>query len=475
MLVEALRLDDLALEEFADVLRRVAVQALGKIGPEARSAIPALNTLLDRDGDLCWEITFALDKIGAPPVTELVDFILRGDDWAAPGPLARLGPKAKTAVPKLRAALAVPRPAVRVEAAFVLALIDPPAPEAIPVLVDAIQHKTKDTFDAAYALRALARLGPHATAAIPTLIELFDKGTTDPDIVRSLVQIDPAGDRCVSALIRALKSTDDEVADAAAESLGLLKDRAKAAVPALTEKFTRDSQVSAARALGRIGPSAHTAIPALIDALKRRSETRRKEGGEEIVDVDYSMAEVAAEVLGSFGAAARAAVPALIEAVQTREKDDDNWFVREQAALALGRIGADAKSAIPALRQIIEKKPPEPLDAAVIALISLAPDGKAVAEVWVKAIERPRQRAVVLGALGKTSLEGDSECRGLLGGLDMNLAICEREGDDPELVEGWLARDRKTWPWGQARDSATERAPPTPQSLDSPVRRRDPE
>ena len=82
------------------------------------------------------------------------------------------------------------------------------------------------------------------------------------------------------ALIAALNHEDLEVANTAANCLGLLGPRAKDAVPALAKAVTRDfnegfyntlyPQASAAKALRRIGPQAKSAIPALIGALKYR-------------------------------------------------------------------------------------------------------------------------------------------------------------------------------------------------------------
>ena len=187
---------------------------------------------------------------------------------------------------------------------------------------------------------ALARLGPRARAALPTLIGLVRQGSENPDLLKTLVQIDPGGAQCVPALIAALTHEDHGVVAVAADCLGLLGPRAKDAVPALAKAITRDfreildetnSNVSAAKALRRIGPQAKSAIPALIAALKSNDS-------------------VAAQVLGSFGSEARAAIPALVESARTREKDDENWFVRQAAILALGQIQPEAKAAIPVLR-----------------------------------------------------------------------------------------------------------------------------
>ena len=67
-----------------------------------------------------------------------------------------LGPKAREAVPALRAALTDKRLQVRISAAGALAHIDPTATETIPVLLERLEHQ--DDID----LRSVAspRAGP---------------------------------------------------------------------------------------------------------------------------------------------------------------------------------------------------------------------------------------------------------------------------------------------------------------------------
>ncbi len=167
-LVRSLRAEQPVPEDAeAAALRYWAVIALGGIGPAAREAVPALNSLLDSDD---WELVKALDRIGAPPVTKLTELYLRGDGCFS---LARLGPKARGAVPAIRKALNDRRPEVRVEAAMAMISIDPPAPEAVRVLTAALESGQEEAYNAP---DALGRLGPAAGSALPVLIGLVEKG-----------------------------------------------------------------------------------------------------------------------------------------------------------------------------------------------------------------------------------------------------------------------------------------------------------
>ncbi|HEV3164424.1 MAG TPA: HEAT repeat domain-containing protein, partial [Isosphaeraceae bacterium] len=437
-----------------EILSGHAVRALGRIGPEARAAVPALNGLIGKEGADDFELVMALDRIGVPPVGKLLDSFLRDGDDSGVYELTCLGPKARAAAPALRGALMDKRPQVRINAAVALARIDPSATEAIPVLIEALNHLTDETLDVYLVPRALGWCGPRARSAMPALIGLVKKDLDDEEILKALVLIDPEGKECVPALISALKCDGYVVVHVAANCLSLLGPKAKDAVLALAEVLTRDFKESfangydppqsAANALRRIGPQARSAIPALIAALKYR----RDDGLEQL---DSTGAAAAAQVLGSFGPEAKVAVPALMEAVQTREKDNANWSVRKAALLALGRIGPDAKPAIPVLRNLMKEdgRDPQFLPELMVALYQLAPDGKELAELW---LEKPVSlhavggmgfgldgRAIVLGAMGRTSLEIDWRAGNLLEQLDSMLTNRHPLDSEPiEVFEGWF-------------------------------------
>ena len=142
-LIRAIEHPDLRGEP--QVLVHYAIKALGRIGPDARAAIPALKGVLDRKNSYEYisdsEVVLALDRIGAPPIRKLLDTFLGEGDWYAADQLAWLGSKARETVPALRAALTDRRPQVRISAAVALAHIEPSAPESIPVLIEALNHR----------------------------------------------------------------------------------------------------------------------------------------------------------------------------------------------------------------------------------------------------------------------------------------------------------------------------------------------
>ena len=451
-------------------LLKAAVKALGRIGADAKIVVPLLNGLLDkvRGGEqeeatvsyFADELIKALVKFGALPVERLMkDFLQDGGDAYY---LTLLGPGSKPVVPWLRLALKDPRAQVRIDAAIALARIDPSGGEAIPVLIDALDHpihNDKIAYDGVPA--ALGHIGPAAKGAIPVLKGLMGKPAGvffRSEIVRTLVQADPEGRESIPALISALRDEDSSVAQTAIEGLGLLGPRAKDAASALaaliihnlTDPEPKDyDNRRAIKVLHRLDTTGTFAIPALMAVLEHQGGKRKNEEQGGLDRDDGDPVETAALLLGSYGAKAKAAIPALIGALTTQEQDDANRTVRRSAALALGQIGPDAKAAIPVLHEILKEKPCSIWDGVVIALYHLDPAGRALAEKWVQSSRdssKPNslhdylgRRENVLGAMGRTSLEADILTKRRLKWLQYNLAIDPGEDwEPPTYIEEYL-------------------------------------
>jgi HEAT repeat protein len=456
----------------AELLRRRAVVALGQIGPDAGAIVPTLNRMLDEalkgPHDNHWDtsdLIRALDGIGAAPAQRLVEKLLRGDEPEIALKITMLGSRTRNALPALRRALLDKRYSVRVSAAVAIAFSEPSGTEPLPVLMEALDHPDDDVIDVSWAVLALAKLGPKARPALRPLADLARKRRDFGGICKALAQIDPDGKECVPALVSVLKQDYYVDVDCAANCLGLLGPRAKGAVPALSALLTRDfgepfangyePQASAAKALRQIGPEARSAIPALISALKFRNHDRARqvELFDQVEWLDCSGAAASAEVLGSFGAEAKIAVPALTEAIQAQEKDDASWLVRLAAIEALGKIGPDARPAIPVLRRLMaaKEKDPQYLPVILAALYRLAPDGKGLAMKWLDSGVKERfgfrmrewvpGRAMLMGVMGRTSVEADYLIGLDLEKLDSIFAQARLEADDPPMpVRQWFER-----------------------------------
>jgi hypothetical protein len=104
-----------------------AIHAVGKIGPEAKEAIPVLietiREVRNRDKRILVACNNALLAMGKEIVPSMIS-LLKDDEWemrrGAAWILGKVGPDAKDAVPALTEALHDPNPAVRTKAADAL-------------------------------------------------------------------------------------------------------------------------------------------------------------------------------------------------------------------------------------------------------------------------------------------------------------------------------------------------------------------
>ncbi len=291
---------------------------LGRFGPRAKAAIPALEGLLNlphRRSRMSVALTVleidpthkqALDVCVAalrqrshefPEVGPVVmgDFLESGVEERLDGLMVSLGPRARAFVPALCEILKNPGRNARISAANRLAAIGSEAKGAVPSLIQALGRRnpvfSPDEDMPSKAAEALARIG---SAAVPTLIE-------------------------------ALKDEHYLIRAGAADALGRMGPAATSAVPALADALRDERMVvraSAAMALKKMGPASASAVPALAGTLRDEySEVRCN----------------AADALGAIGKAARPAVSAIVAATR-----DEYLVVREVAQATLRRIGVQA-------------------------------------------------------------------------------------------------------------------------------------
>ncbi len=170
-----------ALEE--PEFRVAAARVLGRLGPQAKEATPALVKSLDADDpEFRREVIFTLSRIGpaaaeaAPALTKLIESQEEPTALSAMYALGSIGPAAKDAVAALNKQTESDSFLRRVTAAWALASIQPDNKQAIdkatPLLSEAL--KNEQEFVRLNAAIALGRLGPAARAAAPAL-QTLDK------------------------------------------------------------------------------------------------------------------------------------------------------------------------------------------------------------------------------------------------------------------------------------------------------------
>ncbi|MFO0841897.1 MAG: HEAT repeat domain-containing protein [Gemmataceae bacterium] len=192
--------------------------------------------------------------------------------WRAADLLGKLGPEAADATPALLRALADDDLHVRTVAAASLGLVarKESAAEVVPGLNALVEAGGPAS---AAASRSLSKFGPRAETAVPPLVKALKAQDSEArwNAARTLGKIGPAAQRAVPALIEAMKDGDAKVREHAAEAVGDIGPAAKDAIPALTKALADENarvRRDAVRSLGQIGPAAKSALPAVEGLLK---------------------------------------------------------------------------------------------------------------------------------------------------------------------------------------------------------------
>ena len=287
-------------DERVEVLR-AAVDALSSIGPpEANSAIPALLGILRERNPLRFPVVAPymgwISRSEPGLEGELTDALSDkhpGIRAAAAEVLLRIEVTSTSlAVPALLAALNDHDEEVRFQAARAIAAIAPDASSAgIPILRSALEQgrdysKTDDLWRRPWdrpenAIRALTRHGQDAADAVPALIDALDDFCIAEQAADALKCMGPHASAAVPALLRAFRSSEEEIRRAAAAALAAIgPDAASAAVTLLLGQLGEPDQFNrccAADCLGIIGqPAANVAIPALQELMSDPSEYTRR-------------------------------------------------------------------------------------------------------------------------------------------------------------------------------------------------------
>jgi HEAT repeat protein len=358
-----------------------AADALGRMGPDALSAIPSLlGALNDGDARVRRRVALALTEVLRRANDEAQVEDVRGALTAAlgdPDPGARhaaavaLGefrPDPKVAIPALIEAAGDDDPQIRGRAVGELGGFDDGAARAV------IAAATRDR-EAGVRLQAVSSLSwHHVPARLPAIRAALSPRLKDENefvrayAVRTLGGLDLTTSIDAPELIEALADPSPWVRTAAVTALSYHAG-SRAILPALVGALADpDPQVRgmAAQRLGRIGLDAEPALPALRPLRDDKDDAVRPKADEAIRSIEAKLSDFrtkllpdaladlaspdpevrrgAADRLGLFGPRSAPAVPTLM-----RSLDDRDGAVRLASVRALGRIGPPARDALPAL------------------------------------------------------------------------------------------------------------------------------
>lgn len=317
--------------------RMLAAKELGKYGPKALSAVPALLAALAADypdkgkskdpradviassyGEKSADL-FTKPRVTGWAPSEDSFFEYRNPYvWA----IARIGPGARTAVKPLLEIAASGHVALRPDALRALATIAPANPDVHRLATSWVSHA--NPFLRLGAEDAVRILGPRAAGARKDLVKLLADARPYElrAIFRALEAVaDPKPD-LVGLVAAVKKPKPDGVSIAAALSLGMIDQPDAALLAALQEglKSTHPALVcAAAYSLGRLVPPPAAAAKDLLAVL------RKIEVDEDMMLWDATKAAFAIEALGRLGSASADARDRMLRMM--REVKEQRWPV----------------------------------------------------------------------------------------------------------------------------------------------------
>ena len=241
-----------------------ALYYLGKFGPEAKAAVPALiSALKTNDEDVEYNVAETIGKIGT---------------------------NASAAVPVLIKALQQtydPCSGVRIAIIDALGGIGRPAEAALPLLQQ--KQKDNDKMVVRAAINALARISDNPEPYVQLLIKEADEPQKENVIPLSVWEaldtfaaIGPSAESALPIIIKNLNHPNDTIRGSAIRAAGAIGPKAKAAIPALERtasdgKWKTDLRIAAVRAIANInGNPADTEMRiAVIKEEARIAEEQR--------------------------------------------------------------------------------------------------------------------------------------------------------------------------------------------------------
>jgi HEAT repeat protein len=445
-----------AVQDENVTLKELALQALGRIGPDAKEAVEAVTVALKhKDVRVRYYAAVALGQIGAAAKAALPELFAAATDTTT---FQYIPPPVEIA-PGIRAATMMP---VGVASAAVVAVlhIDPDcgtklAEATLPNLVAALDDK--NPVSAQCALAALLALRKHALPAVPALEKAQLTATASTDMLIPMAIAAITGD--------SIKPYRDVIAntklsiDTRAEAVGYLggANPAKKALAVLNEFLTDPQPRIRVTAVATLSSAARNVtirdrkfvLPNLLKLLGDSDVRKADRTLGPTTSLAAALAQIGPDV-----------VPDLIAVV---EDDNKPSIARYQAAEALGLLGPKAKAAKPALEDALDDLRPFLRVTFALALVQVGGDIKKALPVLRDAL-RHTDRGIDRAARSQGQVGPDSRRRGARAGEVSGGRCCKGPRHDGEIRERRGERCSgagagATWAGGARRGPGTHRGP----------------
>jgi HEAT repeat protein len=348
--------------------------------------------------------------------------------------LARLGPNAKPSLDAIRPLLKDALPTVRARAAVALWKIEGKTDAALPVLVETARRPSRTIRQ--LLLDAVGGPGPDAKALAPALVECFND--RDPNLKSRCMQLfREMGQGGLDGLRIGLERDDPVIRESCLKAIGQLGPQAAEAVPAVRLRLKDQEpalRVLAARTLWQVNQDT-TTLPVLLAIVAGKDARARADA----IGVIFLFKPMPREAIPALEAAlnesdprTRVSAAAALFHMDGRTKDtlpvllagfkDSSGFgPRLVARDALAQMRDAAREIVPALVQYIPSAPQTPTMQQDLVNI-LGHMGDEAVEPLTKLLDDERQfcRAVAINALAGTGEKGCSALAAALPKAEMS-------------------------------------------------------
>lgn len=404
-----------------------AARALGSIGPDAEAAVPGLVKALDNeDPQVCAYAAFALGKIGSDSEDVVDALIDKAFDKsvlvrrACFGALRAINPPVDKTLPVVLKTLEEADPAIVMPALHTAA---EEGKKIVPRLCEVLEHE-KGCY---WACLVLAEIGADAEGAVPHLKKNGVLKHRDPDVrLQALVtlgQIGPASKELLPDVVEAFEKDEyDGVRYAAAFALGKigLDDASKGALRKALADDDPFLQMVSAWALAKNDPGdtamVERAVRLIVAAFKSEDTHLRRLAASAAVEFDVRRDVVVPVLVDALkdkdpdvvGNAIAALAEFGAEALEHVDESLKNKDLRRYAVLLIRRVGEDAESAVPALIEALEQKAESEDDVLFhrevqFTLAALGPKAREAVPALIASLDSDREeiRASACFALGR--------------------------------------------------------------------------
>lgn len=261
------------------VTRLRAIKALGKLGPDASAALPALTLALDdTDSKVREAAAAAVGSIGPQALKVMPSMLTHPDKYVrrqAVWALSKMGIDALSMRHHLCQALKDEDPRTASGAAQAIGTLGELGSEAVPCLAEAMRGT--NIVLCRLAAKALSQIGRPALPTLVTHLRHHDPFVRGEAAV-ALGWMGPVAVASVPMLIEILKAGSSESSTPAVPMPGIAgtPPTGVAPKPGNPPSSVDAARVSAAQALGRIGPKAESAIAQLTLALNDKTDAVRR-------------------------------------------------------------------------------------------------------------------------------------------------------------------------------------------------------